>query len=75
MSKELEALKEAKRHIHVLITTGDWDEIEKQLDIVEIAIKADKKKLDIIGEILVDISKGNYADLNVAINEIREVLA
>lgn len=41
---------------------------------IENALKTNKKKLDVIGEILVDISKGNYADLNTAIDEIREEL-
>ena len=44
------------------------------LEIIETELKTNKKKLDLIGEILVDISKGNYADLNTAIDEIREVL-
>ena len=35
----LKALEEAKRHTHVLITTGDWDEINDNLTTVETALK------------------------------------
>ena len=39
MSKELEALEEAKELTHRLITSGSWDKIEEQLNIVESALK------------------------------------
>ncbi len=42
--------------------------------IIETTLKTNKKKLDAIGEILVNISKGNYSDLYIATDEIREVL-
>lgn len=47
---------------------------KKEFNLIETTLKNQKRKLDLIGEILVDVSKGNYADLNDAINEIREVL-
>ncbi len=40
MSKELEALEEAKELTHRLITSGSWDKIEEQLNIVDSALKA-----------------------------------
>ena len=45
-----------------------------RFQIIETTLKNQKRKLDLIGEILVDVSKGNYSDLDDAINEIREVL-
>lgn len=47
---------------------------KKEFSLIESTLKTQQRKLDLIGEILVDVSKGNYADLNDAINEIREVL-
>ena len=46
----------------------------EQFENIERELKDQRKKLTIISEILVDISKGNYSDLKVAIKEIREVL-
>ena len=37
-------------------------------------LKEKLQSLDLISEILVDVSKGNYADVNMAIEEIREIL-
>ena len=68
MTKELKALNT------ILRGTFNSAFYEEETKIIETALKTNKKKLDVIGEILVDISKGNYADLNVAIDEIREVL-
>lgn len=70
MTKELEAL----HLIRVYLDTEGELEMSHELNIIETALKTNKKKLDIIGEILVDISKGNYADLDEAIDDIREVL-
>lgn len=78
MNKELEALEKLgnidviynKNGIEGCYSIKDTDKFE----IIETALKSNKRKLDLIGEILVDISKGYYADLNDAINEIREVL-
>lgn len=47
MSKELQALEEAKELTHRLITSGSWDKIEEQLNIVETSLKT----LEIIKEI------------------------
>ena len=77
MNKELEAVKEFR------ILVGDYekkwdkktyDHFMNNVTIIETAIKNQKRKLDLIGEVLVDVSKGNYADLNIAIAEIIEVL-
>ena len=46
----------------------------EQFENIEKELKDQRKKLTIISEILVDISKGNYSDLKIAIEEIREVL-
>lgn len=43
MSKELKALEEAKELTHRLITSGSWDKIEEQLNIVETALKEYEK--------------------------------
>jgi len=73
MTKELKALKDlredAKNHL-----TSHTHYLNKKLDIIETTLKTNKRKLDVIGEILVDVSKGNYANLNTAIDEIRRVL-
>ena len=46
----------------------------EQFETIEEELKDQRKRLTIISEILVDISKGNYSDLKLAIKEIREVL-
>ena len=68
MSNELEAF------VRLELNSKRYKGRKQDLDIVFDALKANKKKLDVIGEILVDVSKGNYADLSVAIDEIRKVL-
>lgn len=82
MNKELtplEALKELFDIAYDKVRSG-WEDkpLERKLfvlnDIIEKALKKQKRKLDLIGEVLVDASKGNYTDLNDSINEIREVL-
>lgn len=72
MSKGLEALKYLKenKRKHWL----DNDKSNECLNDIEKELKDQRKKLTIIGEILVDISKGNYSDLKVAIKKIREAL-
>lgn len=57
-------------------TTGvkKYEYTETQVNAIEKELRDQRKKLTIISEILVDISKGNYSDLKVAIKEIREVL-
>ena len=74
MKKALQALESIRKTIQQL----DYGFISKEdcedFQIIETTIKNQKRKLDLIGEILVDVSKGNYANLNDAINEIREVL-
>ena len=50
------------------------EKAEKLRQTIEQELKDKENKLAIISEILVDISKGNYSDLNIAIEEIREVL-
>ena len=77
MSKELEALERIRKAHYFVDFELDAkvsEDYKKELDIIETALKTNKKKLDVIGEILVDVSKGNYADLSVAIDEIRKVL-
>lgn len=69
MNKGLEALKEYRSQQQGVNVYAD-----KYLDIIEKELKDQRKRLTIISEILVDISKGNYSDLKVAIKEIREVL-
>lgn len=82
MNKELEALDTIKRD-HIILFPNRMNEdgsiytereFEDEFNIIETALITNKRKLDVISEILVDVSKGNYADLNDAINEIREVL-
>lgn len=78
MNRELKALETIK-NIPILSTPEStqkifYDKHKKELDIIENTLKNQKRKLDLISEVLVDVSKGNYADLNDAINEIREVL-
>lgn len=77
MNKELKALEKIKCIVNYdgginQKALGNFH--SKEFNIIESALKNQKRKLDLIGEILVDVSKGNYADLNEAINEIREVL-
>ena len=71
MSKELTPLEA----LNILVGMAVVQQMAyKMKPIIENALKTNKRKLDLIGEILVDVSKGNYADLNTAIDEIREVL-
>ncbi len=72
MSKELEALEKIQKRIYGEIPETA-DIVDDDLYIIETTIKNQKRKLDLIGEVLVDVSKGNYSDLSVAIDEIREV--
>lgn len=72
MSKGLKALKVLYETMPFVFESSRtkmncYETIEKEL-------RDQRKKLTIIGEILVDISKGNYSDLKDAIKEIREVL-
>ena len=69
MSKGLEELKKIalKWQYGVFTFIPNFEIIEKEL-------KDNENKLALICEILVDVSKGNYSDLKVAIEEIREVL-
>lgn len=57
----------AESHDITIVQCLEWNKI------VETALTTNDRKLAMIDEILVDISKGNYADLNVAIDKIREV--
>ena len=72
MSEELKAIKYLKENKRRHWINGDRS--RECLDIIENALKSNERKLDLITEILVDVSKGNYADINDAICEIREVL-
>lgn len=79
MSRELKALDTIKNY--QVCTNYGLDEYKAIVEvlpncfnIVEDALKNQKRKLDLIGEVLVDVSKGNYTDLSDAIDEIREVL-
>ena len=77
MSKELEALERIKKAHYFVDFELDAkisEDYKEELDIIETALKNQKRKLNLIGEVLVDVSKGNYADLSVAIDEIRKVL-
>lgn len=59
------------------IDCKDFVEYTECYETVENELKEgekNKKKLMLIGEVLVDVSKGNYTNLNDAIKEIREVL-
>ena len=47
---------------------------ENKFNDIETAFKNQQRQLDLICEVLVDVSKANYANLNVAISDIREVL-
>lgn len=47
---------------------------KQDYNIIEKELRDNENKLAIICDILVDVSKGNYSDLKVAIEEIREVL-
>ena len=74
MNKGLEALKELKQSCKTHMGTMVYILQEDKFEIIEKELKDKETKLSIISEILVDISKGNYSDLKVAIEEIREVL-
>ncbi len=69
----LEALNDLREYWlnHLPLSVKDGLKIVK---VLEKELKDKENKLTIISEILVDISKGNYSDLKVAIEEIREVL-
>ena len=47
---------------------------EDKFEAIEKELKDNENKLSMICDVLVDVSKGNYSDLKVAIEEIREVL-
>ena len=70
----LKKIKKARYFVDFELDAKVSEDYKKELDIIETSLKTNKKKLDVIGEILVDVSKGNYADLSVAIDEIRKVL-
>ena len=67
MSKELEALEEAKELTHRLITSGSWDKIEEQLNIVESALKEYETIKQI--KIVVADAKISKEDLKKLINQ------
>lgn len=71
MNKALELFENIKFHISCIDPNYDG---KVAYECIETALITNKRKLDVIGEILVDVSKGNYADVNDAIDEIREVL-
>lgn len=75
MSEELETLKFIKHAFERLGIPGIPTKYTSLcLDSIETAFKKQQRKLNLISEVLVDVSKGTYADLNDAINEIREII-
>lgn len=74
MTEGLKMLKELKEACETHMGRMVYILQEDKFETIEKELKDKENKLSIISEILVDISKGNYADLNDAINEIREVL-
>ena len=79
MSKELESLYTPLQSLNNIRYNYFHDKGGSELEYfwfnrVETALKNQKRKLDLISEVLVDVSKGNYADLNDTISKIREVL-
>lgn len=74
MSKGLKMLKELKEACETHMGRMVYILQEDKFETIEKELRDQRKKLTIISEILVDISKGNYSDLKVAIKEIREVL-
>ena len=82
MSKGLKALEDLMTSYYEMCQDlGNNDDqyqrcnLTSERSIIERELKDNENKLAIISEILVDISKGNYSDLNIAIEEIREVLS
>ena len=74
MTEGLKRLKELKEACEIHMGRMVYILQEDKFETIEKELKEKENKLSIISEILVDISKGNYADLNDAINEIREAL-
>ena len=74
MSKGLKMLKELKEACETHMGRMVYILQEDKFETIEKELKDKENKLSIISEILVDISKGNYSDLKVAIKEIREAL-
>lgn len=74
MTEGLKRLKELKEACATHMGRMVYILQEDKFEAIEKELRDQRKKLTIIGEILVDVSKGNYSDLKDAIKEIREAL-